>query len=237
MAAVVGAEVSRTLGKCGLAEVVERLQAHQVRGESTALLTSSWPLCYCANSLATDPSCPPTSLLPTNLECPQEAGRPAAEDPELELGRVAGAMRTFFARLSDPAMLPELPKLQVCGACWLLLWLSHPALARWAACLLCACSWPELVAYLAAWLAGHSRSLPPTRPAPCPLSPWHPPSLPVQVPRLKAEAVQRVLQSLADAYATVHAALTDPGSGYPAGEVAEAVRHTPAHVRTLLGVV
>ena len=28
---VVGAEVSRTLGKCGLAEVVERLQEHQVR--------------------------------------------------------------------------------------------------------------------------------------------------------------------------------------------------------------
>ena len=30
VAAVVGAEVSRTLGKCGLAEVVQRLQAHQV---------------------------------------------------------------------------------------------------------------------------------------------------------------------------------------------------------------
>lgn len=35
----------------------------------------------------------------------------------------------------------------------------------------------------------------------------------------------------------VHAALNDPASGYPAAEVAEAVRHTPAQVRTLLGVV
>lgn len=35
----------------------------------------------------------------------------------------------------------------------------------------------------------------------------------------------------------VHAALLDPANGYPAAEVAEAVRHTPAQVRTLLGVV
>lgn len=127
VAAVVGAEVARTLAKCGLAEVAARLQQLQ------------------------------------------DQGQPAAGDPSLELPRVGAAMRTFFARLSDPAMLPELPKLQV--------------------------------------------------------------------PRLKAEAIQRVLQSLADAYAAVHAALTDPGSGYPAAEVAEAVRHTPAQVRTLLGVV
>jgi hypothetical protein len=103
--------------------------------------------------------------------------------------------------------------------------------------MLCARSNPEFVAYLAAGF-GHSRSLPTHTPRLLPAC-HHSPSLPVQVPRLKAEAVQRVLQSLADAYATVHAALTDPGSGsgYSAGEVAEAVRHTPAHVRTLLGVV
>lgn len=35
----------------------------------------------------------------------------------------------------------------------------------------------------------------------------------------------------------VHAALNDPASGYPAAEAAEAVRHTPAQVRTLLGVM
>lgn len=42
----------------------------------------------------------------------QGSGQPPASDPELALSRVAGVMRTFFARLSDPAMLPELPKLQ-----------------------------------------------------------------------------------------------------------------------------
>ncbi|PRW32513.1 Conserved oligomeric Golgi complex subunit 6 isoform A [Chlorella sorokiniana] len=131
VAAVVGAEVSRTLAKCGLAEVVARLQELQEQGAPS--------------------------------------DQPLAADPALELGRVAAAMRTFFARLSDPAMLPELPKLQV--------------------------------------------------------------------PRLKAEAIQRVLQALADAYATVHTALNNPASGYPAAQVAEAVRHTPAQVRTLLGVV
>ncbi len=56
------------------------------------------------------------------------------------------------------------------------------------------------------------------------------------VSRLKAEAIHRVLFRLADAYATVHAALEDPASGYQAAEVAKAVRHTPAQVATLLGV-
>ena len=37
--------------------------------------------------------------------------------------------------------------------------------------------------------------------------------------------------------AAVHAGLLAPGSGYELAEVAEAVRHTPAQVRTLLGVV
>ncbi|KAL4421302.1 hypothetical protein ABPG75_010593 [Micractinium tetrahymenae] len=128
VAALVDAEVARTLAKCGgMGEVAARLQQAQ------------------------------------------ESGQPPAGDPELDLTRVAGAMRTFFARLSDPAMLPELPKLQV--------------------------------------------------------------------PRLKAQAVQRVLQSLADTYAAVHAALLEPGSGYDPAAVEAEVRHSPAHVRTLLGVV
>lgn len=60
--------------------------------------------------------------------------------------------------------------------------------------------------------------------------------MPVQVPRLKAEAIQRVLRALADAYASVHNALTDPSSGYQAEEVAQAVPYSPAQVATLLGV-
>lgn len=58
----------------------------------------------------------------------------------------------------------------------------------------------------------------------------------LHVPLVKAEASARVLAALADAYGEVHEALVDPGSGYPAAEVAAAVRHTPAQVRTLLGV-
>jgi hypothetical protein len=95
------------------------------------------------------------------------AGTPAS-DPALSLDAVAGALRTFFGRLSDPATLPEFRKLQV--------------------------------------------------------------------PDAKAHAAQQVLAALADAYAAVHDALADPGSGYPAAEVARAVKHTPEQVRTLLGV-
>lgn len=58
-----------------------------------------------------------------------------------------------------------------------------------------------------------------------------------QVPRIKAEAVQRVSQGLADAYASLHAALLEPASGYDPAAVAAAVRQTPAQVRVLLGVV
>lgn len=58
------------------------------------------------------PSCPP---FPPLQEQGGSSDQPRAADPALELGRVAGAMRTFFARLSDPAMLPELPKLQASG--------------------------------------------------------------------------------------------------------------------------
>ena len=57
----------------------------------------------------------------------------------------------------------------------------------------------------------------------------------LQVPLVKAEALERCLTALADAYAQVYAALTDVKSGYPAEEVAQVVRHTPAQVRTLLG--
>jgi hypothetical protein len=52
---------------------------------------------------------------------------------------------------------------------------------------------------------------------------------------VRADAIQRVLVRLSEAYATVHAALEDPASGYQAAEVAQAVRHTPAQVATLLG--
>lgn len=57
---------------------------------------------------------PPTTCTPINPPPAllQGSGQPPASDPELDLPRVAAAMRTFFARLSDPAMLPELPKLQ-----------------------------------------------------------------------------------------------------------------------------
>lgn len=58
----------------------------------------------------------------------------------------------------------------------------------------------------------------------------------LQVPLLKAEAVQQSLTALADAYGEVYLALMDPESGYSAEQVAQAVRHTPAQVRTLLGV-
>lgn len=57
-----------------------------------------------------------------------------------------------------------------------------------------------------------------------------------QVPRLRAEASQRVLRALAAAYATVHQALSDPASGYQAEEVQQAVPYTPAQMATLLGV-
>lgn len=58
----------------------------------------------------------------------------------------------------------------------------------------------------------------------------------LQVPRLRAEASQRVLGAVAGAYAEVHDALLDPASGYPAAGVRAAVKHSPAEIRTLLGV-
>lgn len=161
----------------------------------------------------------------------QGSGQPPASDPELALSRVAGVMRTFFARLSDPAMLPELPKLQ-----------ARPA-ARCRACLCCllrgaARAGPGL--QLVHTLQTGAASPSPQHGDPscsvsgmpvhcaCPhlglasacfttgLRPWpgtctcnsHAcippppfPSRPTQVPRLRAQAVQRALQSLADTYA------------------------------------
>ena len=58
-----------------------------------------------------------------------------------------------------------------------------------------------------------------------------------QVPRLRAKAVQRLAQAIADAYETVYAAVAEPHNGYLSEPLAaEALRHTPAHVRTILGV-
>ena len=58
----------------------------------------------------------------------------------------------------------------------------------------------------------------------------------LQVPLIKADAVQRSLTALADAYEQVYTTLMAPESGYPAAEVGYVVKHTPAQVRTLLGV-
>jgi conserved oligomeric Golgi complex subunit 6 len=58
----------------------------------------------------------------------------------------------------------------------------------------------------------------------------------LRVPLIKTEAVQRVLTALSDAYEEVYLALMAPESGYPAAEVGHVVKHTPAQVRTLLGV-
>lgn len=58
----------------------------------------------------------------------------------------------------------------------------------------------------------------------------------LQVPLIKAEAVQRSLTALADAYEEVFNALMAPESGYTVAEVGQVVKHTPAQVRTLLGV-
>ena len=59
----------------------------------------------------------------------------------------------------------------------------------------------------------------------------------VQVPRLRVKAQQQVAHALADAYETVHAAMAEPHNGYLADPLAgEALRHTPAQVRTILGI-
>lgn len=59
---------------------------------------------------------------------------------------------------------------------------------------------------------------------------------PFQLPRAREELIHRVNVTVADAHASVYEALHSPASGYDPAEVAAAVKHTPAHVRTLLGI-
>jgi conserved oligomeric Golgi complex subunit 6 len=59
----------------------------------------------------------------------------------------------------------------------------------------------------------------------------------LQTPDIKIQAVQRSLFALAKAYGEVYDALMDHANGYDAAEVTKNVPHTPADVRTLLGVV
>lgn len=56
------------------------------------------------------------------------------------------------------------------------------------------------------------------------------------MPRAREELIHRVNVTVADAHASVYEALHSPASGYDPAEVAAAVKHTPAHVRTLLGI-
>lgn len=59
----------------------------------------------------------------------------------------------------------------------------------------------------------------------------------LQLPKLRSEAVLRVGRSLVSTYELVYAALEDPASGYLASGGAAGVRHSPAQVRTILGVL
>lgn len=57
----------------------------------------------------------------------------------------------------------------------------------------------------------------------------------LQVPRVRAVAVTRVVGQLVEGYEAVHTALQDPANGYDSAEVAAAVNHSPRDVRVLLG--
>lgn len=60
----------------------------------------------------------------------------------------------------------------------------------------------------------------------------------MQAPRLRADAVARIAQSLAEAYETVYAAVADSANGYAEQQgVAAALEHTPENVRMILGVL
>ncbi|GIL61283.1 hypothetical protein Vafri_15679 [Volvox africanus] len=59
----------------------------------------------------------------------------------------------------------------------------------------------------------------------------------IQVPRMRADAVSRVCRSLLECYELVYNAIEDPTSGYLEQGGASVVKHTPAQVRTILGVV
>eukprot|EP00878_Enallax_costatus_P013888 GHUV01014523.1.p1 GENE.GHUV01014523.1~~GHUV01014523.1.p1 ORF type:complete len:522 (+),score=161.40 GHUV01014523.1:61-1626(+) len=59
----------------------------------------------------------------------------------------------------------------------------------------------------------------------------------IQSPRLRGEAVSRVAASLVDAYEQVYRLLDDPTAGYAELGGSSMVKHTPAQVRTILGVI
>ncbi|KIZ02121.1 Conserved oligomeric Golgi complex subunit 6 [Monoraphidium neglectum] len=126
---LVRGEVARLLGRCGLAEVAERVRLYKASGGGSG---------------------------------------PLASDPSLSLHTVSEALRSFFVLVSSPDALPEF------------------------------------------------RS--------------------VQQPRLRGEAIARVASSLAEAYDLVYTMLGDPSSGYPEAGGAAGIKHTPAQVRTILGV-
>ena len=59
-----------------------------------------------------------------------------------------------------------------------------------------------------------------------------------QAPRLRAEAVARIAQSLAEAYETVYSAVADSANGYTEQQGASAaLEHSPENVRMILGVL
>ena len=64
-----------------------------------------------------------------------------------------------------------------------------------------------------------------------------PPPLQPPVPRIRADSVARVARSLVDSYELVYSATEDPTSGYGEAGGAASIRHTPAQVRTILGVL
>lgn len=59
----------------------------------------------------------------------------------------------------------------------------------------------------------------------------------MQVPRVKADSTARIAKSLADTYEAVYNVVNDPQNGYIQAAGAEAIKHTPSQVRTILGVV
>ncbi|KAK2077228.1 hypothetical protein QBZ16_004862 [Prototheca wickerhamii] len=58
----------------------------------------------------------------------------------------------------------------------------------------------------------------------------------LQLPRVREELIHRVSVALADTHAAIFEALMDPASGYDLEAAEGALKHTPAHVRTLLGL-
>lgn len=57
------------------------------------------------------------------------------------------------------------------------------------------------------------------------------------MPRIRADAVARVARSLAEAYELVYSCVEDPNNGYLEQGGAGAIKHSPAQVRTILGVL